>query len=105
MKEITKQELKDVQPLLQPESIASEHETVNAHETMDETNALEEEPFQFINGKVLVREPEIISTLQELENMHEHVQDESSEEEQDEDENLAREALNKMLEEFGDVFN
>lgn len=103
MKDITKQELEGVQPLLLPESIE------NKPDPMDKT-AIEDqkESFEIINGKVVVREPDIISTLEELEeleNMRRHTEDESSEEEQDEDENQAREALNKMLEEFGNVFN
>jgi hypothetical protein len=106
MKDITEQELGGVQPLFQPELTANEDEDMDTNQ--DTTVQIQEpvqEPFQFINGKVLIREPEILSTLKELENMHGHTEEESSEEERDEDENEAREALNKMLEEFGDVFN
>lgn len=122
MKDIKKHELKGVEPLFRPEEkeLPIENDIQEKESTDQSTPIITEnlesqdnqhDPFKIVNGQLVIKDPSMLATLQELDKIYSGSQNakevESSEEEEEEveeDDEEARKALNRMLEEFGDGF-
>ncbi|KAL7312118.1 hypothetical protein PS15m_007917 [Mucor circinelloides] len=120
MKDTKKHEVNNEEPLFCPEEKEDEEdcpEQDNAHnavsvnmpilvESDDQEN--QHDPFKIVNGQVVVKDPSMLATLQELDKiyMESHNAQEPSSDEEDvaENDEDARKALHKMLEEFGGGF-
>ncbi|KAI8049436.1 uncharacterized protein B0P05DRAFT_332962 [Gilbertella persicaria] len=114
MKEIKKEELHNIDPLFAPDatSIVSEAQaqpaaevsktaTDQASSSSEATKDSETLPFQFVDDQIVIQEPKMLSTLEQLENMCRSM-DSDEENANDEDEDQARHALHLMLKEFGE---
>lgn len=121
MKDTKKHEVNNEEPLFCPEEKEDEEdcpEQDNAHhavsvnmpilvESDDQEN--QHDPFKIVNGQVVVKDPSMLATLQELDKIYmesHNAQEEPSSDEEDvaENDEDARKALHKMLEEFGGGF-
>lgn len=125
MKDIKKHELKGVEPLFCPEEKELPIENdVKENEATDQPTSIitenlesqdnQHDPFKIVNGQLVIKDPSMLATLQELDKIYSGSQraqevessgeEEEEEEEVEEDDEEARKALNRMLEEFGDGF-
>ncbi|KAI8637370.1 hypothetical protein BD408DRAFT_406492 [Parasitella parasitica] len=114
MKDLKKSDLVDVEPLFCPEEKVQGVENDVQEETGPSTSVDTEnqenvhDRFKIVNGQVVVKDLDMLATLQELDKIYTGTQNEleqdSSEEEAEEDDEEARKALHRMLEEFGGGF-
>ncbi|CEP14177.1 hypothetical protein [Parasitella parasitica] len=114
MKNVRKSDVVDVEPLFcsgemlqaAKDNVLEEHGSplIDDMEKLQEEN--EHDPFKIVNGQVVVKDSNMLATLQELDRIYMDnrniQQQESSEEEAEEDDEEARKALHRMLEEFGE---
>ncbi|KAK4509019.1 uncharacterized protein ATC70_007368 [Mucor velutinosus] len=119
MKDAKKHDVINEEPLFCPEEKEEEQpEKDDVHDAVSigppiaaETKDQEDQPdsFKIVNGQVVVKDPSMLATLQELDKIYmdsHNAQQESSSDEEEvvENDEDARRALHKMLEEFGGGF-
>lgn len=121
MKDAKKHDVINEEPLFCPEQEEEQQPNDdNVHEVVSvdpspivvDSEDQENQPgsFKIVNGQVVVKDPSMLATLQELDKIYmesHNAQQESSssdEEEITENDEDARQALHKMLEEFGGGF-
>lgn len=120
MKDAKKHDVVNEEPLFCPEEEEEQQpKKSNIHDVVSvdpspivvESENQESQPdsFKIVNGQVVVKDPGMLATLQELDKIymesHNAQQEPSSDEEEvEENDEDARQALHKMLEEFGGGF-
>ncbi|CAO3609467.1 unnamed protein product [Mucor fragilis] len=118
MKDAKKHDVNNEEPLFCPEEKEEPPEENNAHDVVSvdppihvEDKDQEDQPdsFKIVNGQVVVKDPSMLATLQELDKIYmdsHNAQEEPSSDEEEvvENDEDARQALRKMLEEFGGGF-